>query len=200
MNTLEPSTVPRPTFQEILRRAAGPFALFTLVLAGLLFLSWFLLLPRFMNITVKGQVLAPSSLTAYVHGVQGEIASTEKKRDAFIMPLDQTPYAALMQEKINAVSPAQIHASITGIARTLVPGQSDAIFLSSVTLLPLEGAVIVSGDVRNVGLNSMTVLAQFIDAVSNLEFISSVERPAFTREQDALIGAHSPFTFRAVFP
>ena len=59
----------------------------------------------------------------------------------------------------------------------------------------MEKIVEISGDVRNVGLRSMTVLAQFVDAVASLPSVASVQRPVFTREKDEDVGFHSPFTF-----
>lgn len=190
------AVAPHPKFADILRSAAGPLALFSAVLAFLLFLSWLLVLPRFTQVTVRGKLLSPAALAVHVRSVREELAAAQSKRDALILPLDQTSYAAFMQEKIDAVSPGQVRAAILGIAQSLVPEQRQAVLLTSFVFTPQEKTLQLSGDVRHVGLRSMTVLAQFVDAVSALPSVAGVQRPVFTREQDAEIGFHSPFTFR----
>ncbi|MDD5751135.1 MAG: hypothetical protein PHS73_01280 [Candidatus Peribacteraceae bacterium] len=189
-------SVPHPKFSDILRRSAGPFALFCAVLAFLLFLSWFLVLPRFTQVTVRGELLSSAALAVHVRSVREDLAAAQSKRDALILPLDQTPYAALMQEKIDAVAPGQVRAAVLGIAQSLVPEQRQAVMLTSFVFMPQEKTLQLSGDVRHVGLRSMTVLAQFVDAVSALPAVAGVQHPVFTREQDAETGFHSPFTFR----
>jgi len=194
-------TLPRvsvPGFREILRRAALPFAVFGFVLFMLLALSWFLLLPKFTRVELHGMLQSSSDLQAYVQDVKREIAKVEGKRDALILPLEDSSYGALAQAKAGGVSPADMHAAITGTARSVVPEQSDAVSLTSVRFDGSANAIEIQGDVRNVGLRSMTVLASLVDAFGALPFVAHAEHPSFTREKDDLIGYHSPFQLRLI--
>ena len=195
MNLILSPAASHPSIREIIRRAAGPFVLFIVVLAFLLLLSWVLVLPRFTFVSVRGELLSSRDLTAHVRSVQEELAQSEARRNELILPLDQTSYTALMQEKIDAVSIRQLRAAVLGTAESLVPEQRQAVILQAIVFSPMEKTVEISGDVRNVGLRSMTVLAQFVDAVASLPSVASVQRPVFTREKDEDVGFHSPFTF-----
>ncbi|MDD4627876.1 MAG: hypothetical protein PHE68_00580 [Candidatus Peribacteraceae bacterium] len=192
-------TLPRvsvPSFREILRRAALPFAVFGIVLLLLLVLSWVLLLPRFTRVELHGMLQNADDLQAYVQEVKTEIGKVERKRDALILPLDGSSYGALAQTKVEMQSLPAMHAAITGTARSVVPEQSDAIALTSVRYDDSSRSIEVGGDVRNVGLRSMTVLAELVDAFGALPFVAHAEHPSFTREKDPDIGYHSPFQFR----
>ena len=70
-----------------------------------------------------------------------------------------------------------------------------AINISSMKFDQEELSLEVEGKVQNVGPRSMTVLAQFIDAVQEAEWVSDISPPKFTREHDDENGFYSPFVF-----
>lgn len=196
-----PLTLPRvsvPSFREVLRRAALPFAVFGIVLLLLLLLSWVLLLPKFTRVELHGALQNSAGLKAYVQEVQREIGKVEGKRAELILPLDGSPYGMLAQAKVEESSLPEMHAAVIGTANSVVPGESDAVSLTSVRFDGAARAIEVKGDVRNVGLRSMTILAELVDDFGTLPFVAHAEHPSFTREKDPLIGYHSPFIIRLI--
>jgi len=183
-----------PGPREVLRCVLFPFALFSVVLLLLLVLSWYLLLPRFTRVELHGVPQDPSRLQTYVEGVQAETKKMEEKRLALILPLDHSPYGILVQEKMSQPSLLAFHEQLKNVARTFLPEQSQAVMLQSISWE--RDTVVITGDVRNVGLQSMAVLAQFVEAVRAMPGIARVDFPSFTRERDEAIGFHSPFTLR----
>ncbi|MDD5041393.1 MAG: hypothetical protein PHX87_02290 [Candidatus Peribacteraceae bacterium] len=186
-----------PGPREVLRRVLFPFALFSVVLLALLLLSWYLLLPRFTRVELHGVPQDPSTLQTYVQDLQDQTKKMEEKRLALILPLEGSPYGILVQEKMSQPSLLAFHEQLKNVARTFLPEQSQAVFIQSISFE--RDAVILTGDVRNVGLQSMAVLAQFVSAVRAMPGIGRVDFPSFTRERDESIGFHSPFTLRIHF-
>ncbi|MDO8468724.1 MAG: hypothetical protein Q7S29_03120 [Candidatus Peribacter sp.] len=186
-----------PGPREVLRRVLFPFALFSVVLLLLLVLSWYLLLPRFIRVELHGVPQDPSALQAYVQGVQDETKKMEEKRTALILPLDHSPYGVLVQEKMSQPSLLAFHEQLQNVARTFLPEQPQAVLLLSISYE--RDSVVLTGDVRNVGLQSMAVVAKYVEAVRAMPGIERVDFPSFTRERDEKIGFHSPFTIRIHF-
>lgn len=187
-------TRPLPTPREILRRVLFPFALFSVVLLSLLVLSWYLLLPRFTRIDLHGVPQDPTRLQTYVKDIQDQTKKMEAKRMALILPLADSPYGALVREKIGQPSLLALYEKMKNVARTFLPEQPQAVHLQTIRLE--RGVVELTGDVRNVGLQSMAVLAQFVEALRAMPGVERVDFPTFTRERDERIGFHSPFTVR----
>ncbi|MDD5102904.1 MAG: hypothetical protein PHX93_00725 [Candidatus Peribacteraceae bacterium] len=187
--------VPGP--REVLRRVLFPFALFGIVLLSLLVLSWYLLLPRFTRVELHGVSQDSARLQTYVQGIQDETKTMEDKRLALILPLDQSPYGILVQEKMSQPSLLSFHEQLKNVASTFLPEQSQAVVIASISYE--REVVILTGDVRNVGLQSMAVLAQFVSAIRAMPGVERVDFPSFTRERDEHIGFHSPFTIRIHF-
>ncbi|MEI8230115.1 MAG: hypothetical protein WCG83_03170 [Candidatus Peregrinibacteria bacterium] len=196
-----PNTQPLPTFApphltfaEILRRAAVPFALFAFVLLGLLMLSWLLLLPRFTSIEIKGSLLSPEQAVTAVTQMKEDLKIAEAKREALLLPMDDSVYGGLVRGKIEQTPLPDILSVLRNVAKSTGMEQPNAIMISTMTMN--DGVLTISGDVRNVGLKSMTVLAQFAAAVAKLPFTASMQQPTYSRERDPVIGEHSPFSFR----
>ncbi|MFH0851905.1 MAG: hypothetical protein V1876_04120, partial [Candidatus Peregrinibacteria bacterium] len=162
--------VPGP--REVLRRVLFPFALFGIVLLSLLVLSWYLLLPQFTRVELHGVPQDPSRLQTYVEGVQAETKKMEEKRLALILPLDHSPYGVLVQEKMSQPSLLSFHEQMKNVARTFLPEQSQAVEVQSISYE--RGIVEVTGDVRNVGLQSMAVLAKYVEAVRAMPGVERV--------------------------
>ena len=183
--------------REVLKRVLFPFALFSVVLLSLLVLSWYLLLPRFTRVALHGVPQDPSHLQTYVEGVQAETKKMEDKRLALILPLDHSSFGDLVQEKMSQPSLLAFYEQLKNVATTFLPEQSQAVFVQSISY---ENDVVqLKGDVRNVGLQSMAVVAQFVEAVRAMPGVKRVDFPSFTRERDENIGFHSPFVIRIHF-
>lgn len=180
--------------QEMLRRVLFPFALFGIVLLTLLLLSWKLLIPAFTRVELKGSPQDPAALETTVRDMREKLTRIEGKRLALILPLDDSPYGGLVREKIDQPSFIALFTQLKTVARTFLPEQSQAVILSSL-IWKGDRVVTLTGDVRNVGLQSMAVLAQFVEAVKGMPGIERVDFPSFKREQDPVAGFHSPFTF-----
>lgn len=189
--------------KEVLRRVLFPFALFGIVLLTLLLLSWKLLIPAFTRVEFKGSPQDPATLETTVRDMREKLTRIEGKRLALILPLDDSPYGGFVREKIDQPSFFTLFTQLKMVARTFLPGQPQAVILSSLTWKGDRAAaaslaprvVTLTGDVRNVGLQSMAVLAQFVEAVKGMPGIERVDFPPFQREQDPVIGFHSPFVF-----
>jgi hypothetical protein len=183
-----------PGVGEILRRVAGPFAIFAFVLLSLLLLSWVLLLPRYTRVELHGMLLRPAEVLSMVDEVREGLAKMEEKRQSLILPLDASPYGSLVREKVEGPSLLTFQETIRNIARTVVPEQEYAVWIE-VVRMKSDGTAEIRGDIRNVGLQSMAVLAQFARMVGNLPSVTQADLPTFTREHDPQIGFHSPFSF-----
>ena len=183
-----------PGLTAILRRVLAPLALFAVVLLSLLLLSWMLLLPRFTRVELHGASQDPAQLQAYVQGVEAAIRSTEARRLALILPLEDSPYGVLVREKMWAPDLLAFFTQLQNVTQSFLPGQARAVVLQSISI---KGQTIeLTGDVRNVGLQSMAVLAQFVEALRVMPGVGRVDYPPFQRVQDSAIGFHSPFTLR----
>lgn len=190
------TTVPAAP-REVLRRVLFPFALFSVVLLSLLTLSWYLLLPRFTRVELHGVPQDPTRLQTYVQGIEVETRKMEKKRAALILPLDDSLYGALVREKMSQPFLPVFYEQLKNVTTTFLPEQPQAVVLQSISVE--QNVVELKGDVRNVGLQSMAVLAQFVEAVRAMPAVDRVDFPTFIRERDEGIGFHSPFTIQIHF-
>lgn len=179
--------------QDILERAALPLLLFAAVLLVLLFLSWFSILPRFTRFAVANTTLSPTEMAAYVTQQQSSLATLEQKRNRLVLPEQDPGYTALKTEKRTMVNALDVQTLLLQVAGDLHEGPN-AITLSHLDYDASTSVVSVSGDVRDVGLRSMTVLASYTESLETMPFVQHLIRPAFTREQNADGTFHSPFT------
>lgn len=179
---------------EILRRILVPLAIFAGVLLSLLLLSWFALLPRFTRVDLHGTLQGAEELRAYVRQMEDDIRHQEDRRLELILPLDSSPFGELVQEKTASPHLLDFAERVRNVARTFLPGQAQAVLLTS--FAQERQTVELAGDVRNVGFQSMAVLAKFVEALRSMPGVARVDFPPFTRQRDADIGYHSPFTIR----
>jgi len=178
----------------ILRRIALPVLLFALVLTSLLTASWLLLLPQLTEIEIGGSVLDTSALKAYERELDERLSALERERDELVLPMEGTLYDALTTVKHNQRPLLPLRAQVIQAALHLVPGNKDAVSIDSLRYLTSGNRIEVTGDIRNVGPRSMTVLAQFAEVLRGLPFVADLQRPRFTRKDDPTIGMYSPFT------
>ncbi|MDD5623539.1 MAG: hypothetical protein PHI23_02415 [Candidatus Peribacteraceae bacterium] len=187
-------TSPLPSAGEILRRVALPFALFCVVLLSFLLLSWFLLFPRIARVDLHGSLVGAGDLRAREQELAAKVALLEEQREEYLSPLDDTAFGRLKVLKAEQPSFLEVRASVLEAAQGAVPEQEDAVAIGSIRYLEGGRRLSITGDVRNVGFQSMTILAQFVETLGHLPGVVSVDPPAFTRESDPVIGPYSPFS------
>ncbi len=189
-----------PALSAIIDRIAMPSLLFSGSLFGLLFLSWTLLLPRFTHVErPDGTRLSPRQVATLERAIKAELTAAEEQRMTLVRPVNDELYLNLVVARgahltlSEILEQLKLTAARTGIA-------DDALHIARMTV---DGSrVTVAGDIRNVGLRSMTVVAAFSDAVARLPFVNDFDRPAFTREQLPDGSFYSPFdlSFTLVSP
>lgn len=182
--------------KSVLGVIAVPLFLFGGTLLLFLLLSYWLLLPRFTSVEADGRQLSRSDLALFVRDLQAKIADAEMKRSALVTPGREGLHAEMVRRKTAAVSPLRARSDIASTAARMVLQIPDAVHVSALHFSPLAGSLALSGTVRSVGPRSMTVLAQFVDSLRSLPWVSSVTLPRFSREEDPQHGVFSPFAFQ----
>jgi len=185
-----------PTLGHILKRVALPFFLFSAVLFGFLTLSWYLILPKLTTIEVAGQKRDAVQLKNYVMDLQANVLEMEDVRSELVTPLRSGLYGVAKEFKFSVLSPMSLCSQIMQIGSELVADQKDAIHISILRYNQSKGTLHLEGRVQNVGPRSMTVLAQFVEALKELEWVSDINLPRFTRDHDQEKGYISPFVFQ----
>jgi len=178
----------------IARRISMPLILFTGSLFALLLLSWTLLLPQYTNFHVNGDLLSPREIAIYERDKQQELTAMEEKRNRLVLPVLDASYDRLKQEKRNVPSVSSIREELRQAAIKAGAGEGE-IIVQSMTIDAMTRAVSVTGDVRNVGPRSMTLLAEYITQLESIPQFADLTRPVFSRTDDEGIGIHSPFAF-----
>ncbi len=183
-------------FATIVHRSALPLFIFSLVLLVILVLSNLFLIPKLTTLEIAGEKRDTQGLRAYHESLLQELTGKEQERDALVLPTGDTAYRRILQKKQAEFPLLVLRSSLEQVVRQLLPDKKDAVYLESIRYLPGEQSAELTGDVRNVGSRSMTVLAQLLEELRALPFVSDVASPRFTRKEDADIGPHSPFTLR----
>lgn len=188
-----PTPVPAlPTPAHIFHRMSMPVLLFSAVFATALGVSRFAILPTLTSIEVGGAKRDASELKSRAENLKAQILSFQQERDSEILPLQNTPFRALVDAKISGYSGLELLESFRALAREVVPETPDAIVITEAFY---DGAVLtIRGDVSGVGPGSMTVLAQFTEILRDDARVASLVAPSFTRLSDPTIGTHSPFS------
>lgn len=185
----------KATLTASLERISAPVLLFSGALLMLQIASFYLLLPRFMKVPVAGSIVAADEIREKEQNLEEELATLEAKRKEVVLPTHDAAYDELKAKKRSGPTLKSITEQLDQAA-ALSSDVSDSIAITTVTLSTTDGTVSFSGDVRNVGLKSMTVLATFVEEVERLPIVTELERPAFKRVDDAHGNSHSPFAIR----
>ena len=180
--------------EALLTRTSRFLLLFAGVLFCMLLLSRFFLLPRFTQVDIAGASYEARDLPVLRASLSDAVQQLEEQRDALLFPVQYPQYRHLVQRKHAQADAAVLYDRIDAVAGQFRQEGMDAVFFSSLRLDPALRVLTLEGDVRNVGMRSMTVLAQFLEALRSLPFVSSVDSPRFVRLQDDSIGSYSPFT------
>lgn len=167
------------------------------ILACTLLLSYLFLLPELTEVEVAGSVRNLQDLQAYEADLTEKIHTIQSKRDQLVLPVQDQSYHDLIAQKLASHDILEVKHALQQVAAQFT-GEEDkiAVLLGAVEFDGIEGRFLISGDVRHVGPRSMTVLAQFTEKVRSLPFVKQMPLPRFTREQDPVIGMHSPFTLQ----
>lgn len=178
-------------------RSIGPLFLFAAVLAGLLLLSFSLLLPLFTRVEVQGLLQSRSDLEELRSDLESQVTDAAAKRESAVLPFHDARYAALANAADSDPDFRELRRALQNIADAIVD-QPDAIHISSITYDAPQKSFVIEGDVRFVGARSMTLLAQFVEELSRDPIFVEVSLPRFVRE-DGPTGPHSPFLIETTF-
>lgn len=185
---------------EAARRTGAPLLLFSSVLTALLIASQTWLLPEVTKVTIGGEKRGMDDLRAYHASLQEQLVVMENERNTLILPVQDEQFVALIEKKHHVTDFLSIRSTLYRIADSFANEDgTPAVLLFGFDLNIADGQAEIRGDVRNVGTSSMTVLAQFTDAIRSLPRVKNVVNPRFVRETDANIGIHSPFVIRFSF-
>ena len=186
-----------PSLFTNIRRLSFSFALFSGVLTGALLLSSHTLLPRLTQVEVEGKIEDLRALRAYAVQLEAEVMQKEQERQKHILPVQDSLYRELMQHKHASPDTAEIFTLFQDIAGEFVAkDNSPAVLLQHMNFYLNENAVDLKGIVRGVGPRSMTVLAQFAEALKEVDVVQSLHPLQFSREDDADLGTYSPLNIR----
>lgn len=180
----------------IAHRGAMPFFLFSLVLFSLLTTSHFFVLPNLTSVEVGGAERDAQELRAYHASLLQEISEKEGEREALVFPMEDSAYRRLVDKKHTQFPILSLRSSLIQTAKQVLPDQADVVHIESIRYMPEKRRVELTGDVRNVGPRSMTVLAQLVEQLKAEPFVEEVVSPRFERLQSPRIGMHSPFVFK----
>ena len=182
---------------EVLHRIVAslgmPLFLFSASLMTLLIFSWLFVLPHFTQFGVGDKELPASAIAGYKEELTREVRAAEERRDAFLLPARNKDYAALKQLRGGRPDFFEVRADLLSIA-ALLGAKPDVITLSLIDMDEKTGIVRLTGDVRNVGPRSMTVLAQFVEALRDAPFVTNLTPPAYVREGESKEKFYSPFS------
>jgi hypothetical protein len=172
------------------RLGSGLF-LFSLLFSTILGASYFYVLPRLTAVKLQGKTVDLSVIMPYEQKLRAQLEDAESKRNRIVLPVNDAQFEFLKQS-------AQCYPLLEDMSAQIAKA-ADAIGDKAVVFsgfaFDAKGTLSLAGDVRNVGPRSMTLLAQLVESLEALPFVSSAVPPAFTREKDAVIGFHSPFSF-----
>jgi hypothetical protein len=179
---------------HIFHRMSLPVLLFCAVFATALGVSHIAILPALTSVEVGGIVRDAAGLQEYADTLKAKLAVLQEDRDEQILPLDGTPYRALVDGKIGAPSTMELLETFRAFARDILPEHPESIVITTASFDASAHAFSMTGDVRGVGPGSMTVLAQFTEMLRDDPRVDSLIAPTFKRLEDPKIGPHSPFT------
>lgn len=184
------------SFEDIARRTAFSFFLFSVVLAGLLTVSWYVLVPELTHVEVGGTVRGLQELKSYKSDLEARIISMEGERGSFLLPVDNDLYHRLKTLKESRLQFQRLRSELGHIVKNLVPDEKNIVKLESFTFDAKHSRAELRGEIRNVGPRSMTVLARFVEQIHQLPMVIDVETNRYTRQESDEYGFFSPFVLR----
>lgn len=190
------SSSTRTSAADLSLRMSQTLLLCTGVLCAILTLSYFFILPHITVVEVAGTERTPTGIREYQEQLQASLLGMEEQRRELILPVQDEQYRALVREKHGTSDLLLYWRSLRSAAAQALPESAESIVFSRLALEPQNGVLTVSGDVRNVGPRSMTVLAQFVNELRAQPWVKALPNPVYQRLSDAGIGTYSPFELR----
>lgn len=198
MLDLTPETAtPKSILLHLLERASMPFFLFSLVLCSSLLLSQAFLLPRLTHVTVAGKELDALSLRSFQADLLQQIGIAQDKRTALFSPVDDAAFTSARDTREQETDITVIRSDLQNLARSFADGDKPVIVLTDIHLDAAMHQLMLTGDVRNSGPQSLTVLATFRAEFEKLPWVKHLEPGTFERLDDATLGIHSPIAITA---
>lgn len=178
---------------HISARFAFPLFVFAAALSLALSLSWWFLLPRLAGVPLHGELMYGASLVQFYADLNDRVDALEEERNHLVLPGQDPLSQFLHQLRRSDIALVPLIMALARSAAQVVPDHPDAVFLESFAYDAEKHTLTLTGDVRRVGPRSMTVLAEFIEALPRIPIVSAVEHQRFTREEDPEGDFHSPF-------
>ena len=172
---------------------AVPLYLFSVSLVLLLTLSWFVVLPQFTRFQVGAQILNATDLVRYRSSLEAKVHTLESKRDALLLPAHDPVYTALRDARAEQPTPVELRQELLSIAAAST-GKPDAVVIGRIAVDLDAETMHIEGIVQHAGFQSMTLLAQYVEALQAAPFVESLTPPTFTREEGPAGVFHSPFS------
>jgi hypothetical protein len=170
-----------------------PIFVFAAVLVSLLSLSLSIVLPALAQVEVNGELRDVHSLRLTQERMNAELLHREQERDRGLLSVTDPAYDALKLCRGDLLPLAALREQLRNLAASLVSEQ-DTIAIGQYIFTPgVEDTLTLTGDVRNVGPRSMTVLAQFTEELRRLPSVTAVKPPLFQRVEESDGSMHSPF-------
>ena len=164
--------------------------LFSAVFVGILGISWTFVLPHLTRLQVDGKTVELSAVLPYERQLNAQIIEAEAKRNEIVLPVNDSDFETL-KHRARCYPPLEdLRSQLIKTANTF----GDDVVLFQELTFDASGMLSISGDIRNVGPRSMTVLAQFVDALKDIPFFTAITPPLFLRQGNASIGFYSPFS------
>ena len=175
-----------------LRKVAVALLVFALVLLSLLWISLSFLLPRLATVQVDEQLLSMEGLKEYHSDLRASLVDVETKRTGLLQPVADDVFNDLIAQKSAQWSLESLESELQhAIADT--EDRGGRVVLSSVHYIVPENALVLRGDVRDAGVSTMTVLADFVQNLQHLPVVDRASQERYTRLHDETIGHYSPF-------
>jgi hypothetical protein len=169
---------PQSSLQTILHRMAVPFALFGMSLSVVLSLSWMFLLPAVTRVKLGSVEVPAREISAYAANLQGQITTLSAQRDDLILPIRDALHQGLISWKRAGHDVRTLEQDVREAAHAV----SDTIVIRH-TAYDRDGmSLILDGEAR-AGLQSLTVLGGFVDALESLPTVASVRDQVFNRAE-----------------
>lgn len=181
-----------PVSLSLVHRAARPVFLFGLSLLAFLLLSERFALPELLAMRLPGAVLMPADVLPQRQKLQRELAELEAHREERIIRRD--PLQLFVRDKaLEHAGALQLLDASLRVTREQTSGGT-AVTLQEVDVDAGGNVVILSGELTSNTPGTMSLLAAYIDRLTELEQVETVEVTPFTRTQ--YDGTHfgSPFT------
>ena len=181
-----------PVSLSLVHRAARPVFLFGLSLLAFLLLSERFALPELLAMRLPGAVLMPADVLPQRQKLQGELSQLEAHREERIIRRD--PLQLFVRDK--ALRHAGMLQLLDAALRVTREQGSGGTVVTLHTVEVDAGAKIItlSGELTSPSPGTMSLLAAYIDRLTELGQVANVEATPFTRMQYDETHFGSPFT------